>query len=155
MDLLVIQNVTRCIDLYVHTQKEYMCQCIHMCTYMYISVHICAYKYNIGMNMYTCVYMSAVAKRRAMLLLMAAQISGNGYSRLSPLPLMRPVLLLLTRISSHAEGFLEMPSLTSTTIRSSGPHWTRGRALQRGAQTNALSVMTVRRLSSMHFPCRC
>jgi len=57
MDLLVIQNMTRCIDLYVHTKKEYMCQCIHMCTYIYIYVRICAYKYNIGMNMYTCVYM--------------------------------------------------------------------------------------------------
>jgi len=57
MDLLVIQNMTRCIDLYVHTKKEYMYQCIHMCTYIYISVHICAYKYNVGMNMYTCVYM--------------------------------------------------------------------------------------------------
>jgi len=56
MDLLVIQNMTRCIDLYVHTKKEYMCQCIHMCTYIHISVHICAYEYNIGMNMYTCVY---------------------------------------------------------------------------------------------------
>ena len=57
MDMLVIQNMTQCIDVYVHTKKEYMCQCIHMCTYIYISVHICAYKYNIGMNMYTCVYM--------------------------------------------------------------------------------------------------
>jgi len=57
MDLLVIQNMTRCIHLYVHTKKEYMCQCIHMCTYICISAHICAYKYNIGMNMYTCVYM--------------------------------------------------------------------------------------------------
>ena len=28
MDLLVIQNMTRCIDLYVLTKKEYMCQCI-------------------------------------------------------------------------------------------------------------------------------
>jgi len=28
-----------------------------MCTYIYISVHICAYKYNIGIDMYTCVYM--------------------------------------------------------------------------------------------------
>jgi len=33
-----------------------MCQCIHICTYIYISVHICAYKYYIRMNMYTCVY---------------------------------------------------------------------------------------------------
>jgi len=57
MDLLVIQNMTRCIYLYVHIKKKYMCQCIHMCTYVYISVHICAYNYNIGMNMYTCVYM--------------------------------------------------------------------------------------------------
>jgi len=57
MDLLVIQNMTRCIGLYVHTKKEYMCQCIHICTYIYISVYICAYKYNIGMNMYTCVFM--------------------------------------------------------------------------------------------------
>jgi len=34
-----------------------MCQCTHMCTYIYVSAHICTYKYNIGMNMYTCVYM--------------------------------------------------------------------------------------------------
>jgi len=57
MDLLVIQNMARCIDSYVHSKKEYMCQCIHMCKYIYISAHIRAYKYNIGMNMYTCVYM--------------------------------------------------------------------------------------------------
>jgi len=56
-DVLVIQNMTRCVDLYVHTKKEYMCQCIHMCTYIYISPHICAYRYNINMDMYTCVYM--------------------------------------------------------------------------------------------------
>ena len=41
----------------MYIQKKSICVNVYICVHICISVQICAYKYNIGMNMYTCVYM--------------------------------------------------------------------------------------------------